>query len=286
MNEAVATGGGTTSADARVAPKSAMSKFGRELNAILTIAARDIAITLKTPELIFFNLVMSLFFMGFMGGSLEQNMAGHLGFDYKPFMLVGMLVNALFMMTSLGITSLVEDRKSDFTQEMFVSPISRYSLVLGKIIGAPFSSVSQLLGIMGVAFIMEIYITPGQLLSLLLVAPLVCLVAGSVALVIVSFIRNERAAHMAAMFLVFPQLFLSGVLIPLNQSSGVLYVLSRLMPMTYCLDLARALFYSGLPEYSAVVMNPPVWNLGILACFTAVFLMVGTYCFVRSETRR
>jgi len=61
-----------------------------------------------------------------------QNMAGGLGFDFGEFMLIGMLVNMLFMITSMGMASIVDDHDMDFNQEMLVSPVSRYSLVIGR----------------------------------------------------------------------------------------------------------------------------------------------------------
>jgi ABC-2 type transport system permease protein len=104
------------------------SKFLRELNAVLTIAARDITLFFKSPGMIIMSLAMPLFMMGMLGGSLAQNMAGGLGFDYGEFMLIGMLVNMLFMTTTTGITSLVEDHFTDFTQEMMISPVSAIPL--------------------------------------------------------------------------------------------------------------------------------------------------------------
>ncbi|MDR1605296.1 MAG: ABC transporter permease, partial [Gracilibacteraceae bacterium] len=95
-------------------------KFGlaREVNAVAAIAARDVALMLKSPGTLMMSLVMPIVFMGLLGGSLAQNMAGGLDFHYGRFMLVGMLVNMLFMTTVMGLASLVEDRMKDFTQEM------------------------------------------------------------------------------------------------------------------------------------------------------------------------
>ncbi|MCL2137397.1 MAG: response regulator transcription factor [Coriobacteriia bacterium] len=63
-------------------------------------------------------------------------------------------------------------------------------------------------------------------------------------------------------------------------------VLSRLMPMTYCVDLARAVAYAGLPEYSSIVMFNPVVNLAAIAGLTVVFLVIGTFFFARSNLNR
>ena len=62
--------------------------------------------------------------------------------------------------------------------------------------------------------------------------------------------------------------------------------LSRLMPMTYCLDLARAVVYAGTPEYVGVVMFNPMINFAAVAGLTICCLVIGTFFFARSETHR
>lgn len=99
------------------------SRLGREINAVITIALRDITLALRSPGTIIMSLAMPLIMMGMLGGSLAENMTGGLSFDYSKFMMVGMMVNMLFMVTTMGMTSLVEDHTTDFTQEMLVSPV-------------------------------------------------------------------------------------------------------------------------------------------------------------------
>ena len=69
-------------------------------------------------------------------------------------------------------------------------------------------------------------------------------------------------------------------------SSGVLFVLSRIMPMTYCLDLTRAIVYAGAPEYDSVVLFNPFVNFIAIAELTLVCLIIGTFFFARSEKNR
>ena len=50
-------------------------------------------------------------------------------------MIVGMVANSIYQGSIVGVTNLVEERQNDFTAELFVAPISRYSVLLGKIMG-------------------------------------------------------------------------------------------------------------------------------------------------------
>lgn len=262
------------------------SKAVRELNAILTIAARDVTLFFKSTGTIIMSLAMPLLMMGMLGGSLSQNMAGGLGFNYGKFMLVGMLVNMLFMTTTTGIGSLVEDHFTDFTQEMMISPISRYSIVIGKILGSSFGAIVSMIGTIVVGLVMGISLPIGQLLAILLLSPLMCLSAGALAMIVIGLVKSNKTANLAVMLITMPQMFLSGAIIPINNSSGALLILSRIMPMTYCLDLVRAVVYAGTPEYSSVVLFNPAITLAAIIILTVACLMVGTFFFARSEKNR
>lgn len=262
------------------------SKFLRELNAIVTIAARDVTLFFKSVGAIIMSLAMPLVMMGMLGGSLQQNMAGGLGFNYGPFMMVGMLVNMLFMTTVSGMSSLVEDHFTDFTQEMLISPVSRYSIVVGKILGSSFGAIVSMAGTLIVGAFMGIMLPLRQILAILALSPLMCLSAGALAMIVIGLVKSNKAANMAVMLITMPQMFLSGAIIPINNSSGILFVVSRMMPMTYCLDLMRAVVYAGTPEYDRVVLFNPAVTLAAIAAITVICLVIGTFFFARSEKNR
>ena len=256
------------------------------MNAIVTVMAREITIFLKSPGTAIMSLAMPLVMIGMIGGNLMQNMAGGLDFTFGPFMLVGMLVNMLFMVTTMGMTSLVDDHEIDFNQEMLVSPVSRYSLVVGKIFGAGFAAIISMAGTLIVGLMMGITLSPVKLLLILVLSPLMCLSGGALAMIIIGLIKSKRTANIAVMLIIMPQMFLSGAIIPINHSGGALFVLSRIMPMTYCIDLTRAVLYAGTPEYGSVVMFNPAINFAAIALLTVICLITGTFFFARSEKNR
>jgi ABC-2 type transport system permease protein len=262
------------------------SRLFRESNAVAAVAAREITVYLKSPGTVIMSFAMPLMMMGMIGGNLRQNMAGGLGFDFGQFMLIGMLVNMLFMTTTMSMTTLVGDREIDFNQEMLVSPVSRYSIVIGKILGGSFGAIISAAGTLLVGLIMAITLSPGKLLMILALSPMMCLAGGALSMIVIGLIKNKRTVHLAVMFITMPQMFLSGAIIPINNSSGALLVLSRLMPMTYCLDLARAVVYAGTPEYDSVIMFNPVVNFAAIAALTVACLVIGTFFFAQSEKNR
>ncbi|MDR3271383.1 MAG: ABC transporter permease [Peptococcaceae bacterium] len=262
------------------------SKVSRELNAVSAVLAREITLFFKSPGTIIMSLAMPIIMMGMIGGNMMQNMSSGLGFQLGEFMLVGMLVNMLFMTTTMGMATLVDDHETDFNQEMLVSPVSRYSLVVGKILGASFAAIVSMAGTLIVGLIMGITLHIGQLLLILALSPLICLSGGALSMILIGLIKSKKTANFAVMIITMPQMFLSGAIIPISNSHGALLVLSRLMPMTYCLDLTRAVVYAGTPEYNSVVMFNPLINFAAIVGLTMACLIIGTYFFARTEKNR
>jgi ABC-2 type transport system permease protein len=258
----------------------------RFLNAVVAVTARDVTLAIKSPGTLVVCLLMPVLMMGLIGGNLMQNMAGGLGFNFGEFMLVGMLINMLFMTTTMGMTSLIDDSDDHFSAELLVSPASRYAIVIGKILGSCFLALLSGLGVIIIGAIMGITLAAWQLLALLALAPLMCLSGGAMAMIIFGIVHNKKAANLAVMMITMPQMFLSGVIIPITNSSGLLLVLSRVLPMTYCVDLGRAVVYAGSSQYAAVVLFNPAVSLAAIIGLTIVCLVVGTYLYVRSEKNR
>ncbi|MCL2134936.1 MAG: ABC transporter permease [Candidatus Bathyarchaeota archaeon] len=253
------------------------SRILRELNTVIAVMGREITVLLKSPMSVILMFVMPIFMMGLIGGNIMGITGGE---GLGTFMLVGMLVTMLFMMTSMGMSSLVDDHETDFNQEILVSPVSRYSLVIGKILGATFGAIVSMAGTLIVGLVMGITLPIDQLLLILALSPLMCFAGGAMAMILIGLIKNRKTANNAIMLLVLPQMFLSGAIIPINESSTALLALSRIMPMTYCIDLARAITDIGTPMFN------PLINFAAIAIITIVCLVVGTYFFASSEKNR
>ncbi len=253
------------------------SNILKEINSIIAVVARDITLFFKSPSMLIMTLIMPIFMMGMIGGNM-MGIAG--GANLGEFMLIGMLVTMLFMMTITGMTSLVNDHETDFTQEMLVSPISRYSLIIGKILGSTFVAIVSMIGTLIVGLVMGIYLPINQLLLVLLLSPLICFAGGAMSMILMGIIKNPRTANFAIMMIVMPQIFLSGAIIPINESNMILVILSRIMPMTYCIDLVR-----GVTGIETPMFNIPI-NFVAIVLLTFVCLVVGTFLFVRSEKNR
>ena len=262
------------------------STFGRELNAIFAIAWREVLRAVKSPVSLALTVIFPIIFMGILGGSISQNLGTALPYAYLPFMLIGMIANTMYQGTITGVTNLVEERENDFTAELFVAPISRITVLLGKIVGSGIAALISLVGILGMVVVMQIPLDVGDLLRVLALSPILALAGGSLGVLFIGFVRDPRVAGVGVALLVFPQMFLAGALIPIQSSSGLLGLLAKLMPMTYSIDLARNIFYAGEPEYAAAVLHPLWLDLAVTVALFVAFTMIGTYFFARGDRER
>jgi ABC-2 type transport system permease protein len=196
----------------------------------------------------------------------------------------------LFQSTAFGIISLIEDRDNDFSQEIFVSPVSRYSIILGKILGESLVAMAQGIGVLlfglVVAVAAGISISITQLLVLIPMGFVICLFGGSFGVIILANLPSRRAAEAIFPFIMLPQYFLAGVFNPLKNTPPVVAALSLLSPMRYAVDLVRGVFYTGTSEFDPAVLASPLINVVVVALMFALFLVSGTILFVRAERYR
>lgn len=268
-----------------VAPR--MSALATTVSAILTIASRDLRKFLRDRPRIIGTLITPLLFIGAFGGSLQANLGAGAGYNLLTYTFTGVFAMTLFQSTVGGLTSLLEDRENDFTQELFIAPISRYAIVFGKIFGE--SLVALVQGVVTVAFGVLAFGVPlsaARLLPLLPVGIAVCLFGGAFGVFVLSLFSNQRSANQIIPFLIFPQFLLAGVFTPVRVLPWYLEFLSIISPLRYAVDLIRGVFYAGQPDAAKVVLASPFLNLAIMAAMFAVFLVIGTTVFVRAERNR
>jgi ABC-2 type transport system permease protein len=255
-------------------------------SAALAIAYRDLLKFLRDYPRMISTFVFPLVFIGALGGSLQASFGRSSDFNLLVFVFTGVFAQTLFQTTAFGIISLIEDRENDLMQEIFVSPISRYTIVIGKIVGESLVAIPQALVIVVFALLVRINLTPEQLFGLIPTGIIACLFGGSFGLVILVNLGSQRAAQQIFPFVMLPQYFLAGVFSPIAGLPWYLDVLSRISPMRYAVDLVRGLYYVGQPEYTRVVLEPLAVDLLVILVLSTVFVALGTFLFVRHERNR
>lgn len=264
----------------------------RNVNAILAIAFRDFSKLIRDRGRLAMSFIFPFLFIGLLGGSLQSNLSEGAGYSFLTFVFTGVIGQTLFQSTASGIISLIEDRENDFSQEIFISPVSRYAIIIGKILGESLVALVQLVAIIAYGFIIGVEISIADILRLSPFFIIVCVLGGAFGLFILSILdifsssRSQRTAEMAFPFVMFPQFFLSGVFSPIKILPAPLLVASRIAPMTYAVDIIRSVYYSGSGVYEKIVLFGVSLNLIVIVLMTTVFTVIGTYLFIRNERNR
>jgi ABC-2 type transport system permease protein len=251
---------------------------------VLILAQRDLLKFIRDRGRIAATFIFPIIFIGVFGVTLDSGLGRtNLGFNYIDYVFSGILLQTIFQSSFSGIVSLIADREKDFAMSIFVAPVSRYAIVLGKIIGESLVSMCQVVGIMIFGKLIGVSFAPHLLGGTLLICALASLVGASFGILVASRIDDEQNANRVFPFLIFPLIFLSGAFTPVNNLPPVLNILKILNPIYYGVDLMRNYLFAGSSSYSKVVSNSWTYDLTVFVVLGIVFFFLGTYLFTQKE---
>jgi len=147
---------------------------------------------MRDPGRIIAAFIFPFLMIFLLGGTLQLNLGRSAGFNFFTFTFTGFLGMTLFPSTATGLTSLLDDRQNDFAQELFVSPVSRYSIVGGKILGETLVALAQALPFVIFAVVLRIPISPAALGLLVPVALLACFMGGAFGLLLLHAVSYQH----------------------------------------------------------------------------------------------
>jgi ABC-2 type transport system permease protein len=203
----------------------------------------------------------------------------HIRFLYNPnmrrmdFLLPG-LVGVILQVQALLLTAfaIVREREQGTLEQLIVTPIKPWELILGKIL--PYVAVAAINLIM--------VLVSGMLVFGMKIAGDIALMAvlsgifliGSLGLgVFISTIsRTQIESLYLAVFIVLPAVMLSGLIWPRQNMPWLAYYSGYLLPLTYFLEIIRGIFLKGV---GAVYLWQWIWPMALfsIVVFFASVLM-------------
>ncbi|MBJ7597076.1 MAG: hypothetical protein DLM67_12470 [Candidatus Nephthysia bennettiae] len=260
--------------------------LAHELAALLAIAQRDLTKLLRDRIRLGVSLAFPILLIAGLGSTLQALVGHATGLDAVALTFTGVLAATLFQSAAAGMMSLIEDRENDFSRELFVAPVSRITIVSGKVLGESLVALTQGAGVVAFALVFGIRISPVQLAALVPTAVGCCLLGAAFGLATLAALPNQRAALQVFPFVILPQYFLAGVVAPLRGLPRYLDLISWAMPLRYPVNLTRAAFYSGRPAYSQVVAESPLLDAVVMAALFVVLVVAGALLFEQRERSR
>jgi ABC-2 type transport system permease protein len=253
------------------------------IDAVYTIWLREIKRFLKSKSRIVGSGGQPLIWLAIVGIGLGSAFALKVNgsVPYLTFVSAGLIGMTILFSSIFAGVSVIWDRQFGFLKEILVAPVSRLSIVLGKIAGSSTIAVMTSLLILAVVIIFGI-IPLGSLSVLGIVELLVFMLLASatfvaMGLIIAALINNIESFQVLINFLVMPLFFLSGALFPISGALPIwLDALSHIDPLFYAIDGMRA----SLIHFSTY----PIMVDMIVTIFCAIiFIGMATVLFKRIE---
>lgn len=194
---------------------------------------------------------------------------------YNPFVktryfMVPAIVGLILSIITLLLTSLaiVKEKEIGTLEQLIVTPIKPYQLVLGKLI--PFAIlgfVAVTLVLTGMRFIFDIPIR-GSVSFLFFSSFLYILSTLGLGLFISTISKTQQQAMMIAIFAVLlPMVYLSGFAFPLENMPDTIQSLSVIIPLKYFLTIIRGVILKGLGFAE-------LWQEALILLVMGVFILL------------
>jgi ABC-2 type transport system permease protein len=256
-----------------------------EIRGFYTLWLREVKRYLRDRTRIVSSFVQPLLWLVVFGAGIGAAIGRGLqipGVDYQQLIFPGIVAQTLLFTSMFMGISVIWDRDFGFLKEILVSPISRFSLFLGKMFGDSTDALIQGVIVFAIAFVLRIHFS---LVAFLVCLPLMLLITiglVSVGLIIASAIGSLESFGAVQSFINLPLFFLSGALFPVVGSNiQWLEIVARFNPLTYGVDALKIVIL-GM-SYAPLQIQPLYVDVAIVGAFDLVMIALGTWMFTRMK---
>jgi len=162
------------------------------------------------------------------------------------FFLPGVIGIVLQIATTFATAmSLVRERERGTLEQLMVSPLSRWGLMLGKLV--PYLVIGMLMSVVLFTVMRWVFHVPiaGDIFALMVGTFLYVFALLSLGLLISTRAQNQMQALQMSMMFILPSVFFSGFIFPRETMPKIFYAMSTAIPATYYIELERALILRG-----------------------------------------
>jgi ABC-2 type transport system permease protein len=226
----------------------------------LVIAARIINQLVRDRRTLVLIVVVPLLIASLVGVSVPDKSI----LDYTaPAILAALIIFFGFLLTGI---SFLRERSQGTLERLMASPVSRLDIVGGYLLGFLLFAIVQTM----VLFFYLIYVIKvnyyGDLWQILVFQVLIGIGAVCMGIFFSILAKNEFQMVQFIPMIIVPQMFLCGLLWPVEQMPEYLQWLANALPMTYGVSGIRALMMQGqgLPDIGQEIAVLAAYAVGLL----------------------
>ncbi len=266
-----------------------------ELRTTAMVWLRELIRFERTRTRILSGLIQPVLFLIVMGYGMAGLVGTTAGFDFKKFVFPGILAMSVVTTAIFSGMSIVWDREFGFLREMLVAPTSRASLAIGKTAGGATVAAIQGTIMLVLAPLVGVHLTVILVLEIIGLELLMAIALTAFGVFVATHIERMEGFQVVMQMLLFPMIFLSGALFPLNQLPTWLSVITHINPLTYAVAPLREVVFSAQHMPPAALARFPASvklfgytlpigvELAVVAAFILIFVALAIHGFSRSE---
>jgi drug efflux transport system permease protein len=192
--------------------------------------------------------------------------------ESKDFMIPGIIALLLLVVTTnLSSMAIVRERELGTLEQLNVTPIARWELILGKMLPyALIGLIDVLLVVVVALFWFEVPLR-GSFFLLIAMCLVYLLTTLGLGLFVSTISATQQQAMMtASFFFLIPMVFLSGFVFPIENMPAIVQPVTYLIPLRYFLVILRGIFLKGvgLETFWREALALTAWGVGILTLAT------------------
>ena len=163
--------------------------------------------------------------------------------DYTASALIGVFVFLfVFILTSI---SFLRERLAGTLERLQATPIQPLEIIIGYMLGfLIFGLLQGVITLLYTVFVLNIHYH-GNLLNVFVIESLLVVVSVNLGIFLSTFARNEFQVLQFIPLVVVTQVFLGGVLWPIEEMPGWLQPIAYMMPLTHANTALRAIMMTG-----------------------------------------
>jgi ABC-2 type transport system permease protein len=141
--------------------------------------------------------------------------------------------------------AVVREREKGTLEQLLVSPMSRWALMLGKLV--PYLCIGMTMAVILFLIMRFLFHVPiaGSVLAMMFATFVYVFALLSLGLLVATRAENQMQALQMSMTFMLPSVFFSGFVFPRETMPWIFYALGSLLPATYFISLARAIILRG-----------------------------------------
>ncbi len=158
--------------------------------------------------------------------------------------VIGMILS--FITALLTASAVVRERERGTIEQLIVTPIRSWELIVGKILPYVILAFVDVLEVLIIGHWWFGVPVRGDLGLILLLSGLFVLSSLGIGLFASTIANTQQEAVLTVMMTLLPSIFLSGFFFPIDAMPGFLQIVSYIVPLRYYLVIIRALLLKGV----------------------------------------